>query len=111
LEDAAAEPRHPDGVLRQDSVVDGLPARAILVGREGDRLPVADVRPLQREHTVHPAVLVLAPGLHLPVLDVRELARLALHEDVVTRDERCLVMNEQVARGVRPLMLYLRYRT
>ena len=81
-------------------MVDRLPARAVLVGREGHRLPVADVVPLGLKLAVDPAELVLAPGLHLPVLDVGVLARLALHENVVAVDERRLIVHQQVAGGI-----------
>src|SRR2546430_15585673 len=60
---------------------------------------------LFRSGSVHPGELLLAPGLHLPVLDVRVLAGLALHEDIISGDERCLVVDQQVASGVGPLLL------
>src|SRR5439155_4138406 len=62
-------------------------------------LPVACPGPFLRQPAVLPGERVLAPDLGVPRRRARVAPRLHLHEDVVSVEERRLVMSEEVAKA------------
>ena len=106
LPHAAAETRNVQRCVRERTVIDRLPSRTVLVGRKRHRLPIGGDLPLLRELPVHPTVFALAPCLHLPILDVRVLTGFEFHEDIISIDQRRLIVDEQVAGRIWPLLLF-----